>query len=123
MRRDEDEWANRYRRENRCAGNYIVQAPGELLMEELDSHLFPGLPHGGDQEIPIARLAAASGKRHVAGPGISDPIGSADEEDGFGIGGENDRDRSPEQVGVLVGGGVASGKALTKAGEPAGQCG
>jgi hypothetical protein len=113
IRHDEDEGANSYRGEDRDARNHIIQASHQVLAEKLDSNLFPSLANGGGQEILVARFAASSRKSHMAGPGISDPFGPADEEDGFGIRGQDYRDRGPDQLGILVDRGVAAGQALT----------
>jgi hypothetical protein len=118
--KDEHVGTNRYWRERGRTGDNIFEATRQVAFLERDAELLTGLPNGGGNQVGIGRLAAAARQRDVTRPGISSPFGPANEKNGVGIGGENDRHGSPDQRGIV---GLARRvilKTLTEAGKPGG---
>lgn len=103
--------------------NHVIEPARQVRSMELDPDLLISLPNGGGQQVFFGRLSTTSGEGHVAGPRISDPLSSADEEDGLGIGCEDDCDRGPDQRRILVAGGITWGQAVSEVTEPPGQWG
>jgi hypothetical protein len=121
-RHQEYEGPHGYRWEDRSARHYVIKASGPMLESELNSDFLPSLPHGGAEEIQVARLAATSWKSHMTGPGIPPALSPPDQEDTIGFRSEDDGDRSPEERCIVVGGGLVASEALAEASQPGGQC-
>ena len=111
-----------YGRQDRSAGNDIVEGAGEVVAGELNSHLLGHLPNHGRQEILVPGFAPSTWKRHVAGPRVSGPLGPAYQQNGIGVRGDDDRYCGPYQRGIVVVGRLALGQALSQEGKPAAQC-
>jgi hypothetical protein len=77
MRHYKDKGADCHRRQQGSAWNYVVQTAGQVIGAQLKSQLFPGFADGGRQQVLIGRLPPTPGERHVAGPWISGPVGTA----------------------------------------------
>jgi hypothetical protein len=117
---EKDEGPHRNGREDWSTGDDIGELAHEVSGGELDSHLLDDLTNGRRYEIRVPRLAAASGKSHVAGPGVAGSLGATDEENRIGIRCEDDGDCGPQERRVVVGRVLAVGQALAEPSEPAG---
>jgi hypothetical protein len=51
----------------------------------------------------------------MAGPGVSDPFGSTNQQNGIGIGRDDDGHRGPKQGRIVIGDGRVVGQALAEA--------
>ena len=68
---------------------------------EDEADLLERLADSGLQQVGVSGLAAAARQRHVPRPGIAGVLGAADEEDRVGRGRDDDRDRRPDQAGIV----------------------
>ena len=113
----EDKRTNCHRRQDRRSRHDILKAAKQLLSPQLESYLLLGFSNGGCEELHILGLTAASRKGHLAGPGISHPIGASDEQDGIGIRSDDDRYCRPDQRIVVNSGRVLFSQAVPEAGD------
>lgn len=120
--KDKSERSNRDGRKDRITGDDVFQGAKASLREQFDADLFAGFSDDRGQQARILGLSAATRQRHVAGPGVAGAVGSAYEENGVGIGRDEDGHCSPDQAGIVSGGGRMVGQVLLELGEPAGQC-
>ena len=118
----EDERSNRDWWEGRITGRHVVEAPEELLRDEVDPNLFARFPDHGGKEIRLFRFLPAAWQGHVAGPWIAHTIGTSYQEDGVGVRRNDDGHCGPNERGIDSDGWTAVGQAFLEAGEPAGQC-
>ena len=89
------------RREYPGTRHDVLEHAGERAAWQRDTDFFRGFPDGGRDEVLVARLAAAAGKRHVARPGITLAVGATNDEHRVGIGNQHQCHRGPEQAGLI----------------------
>ena len=76
-----------------CSGGYIVELAERTGRVEPQSYLFICLPDGGCEQVLIIDLTPSARQSHVARPGIPTPLGSADDQNGIGVGTDRHRNR------------------------------
>lgn len=119
---EEGEGSNRDGWESGSPGHHVVEAPKQVLGDEVDPDLFLSFPDDGGKEIRIRSVVPAARQGHVPRPGITQAVGTSYQENGIGVGRDHDGHCGPDERGIFSGAGMAVGQALLEPGEPAGQC-
>ena len=109
-------------REDRSPGHDIIEGADQVLAAEGEPDLLGGLPHGGGEKVRVSGLLPAPGQGHMAGPGVACTLGAANEQQGVGIGGEDNGDRRPDEgIATVVHHRAVDGEPIAKAVKPGGQ--
>lgn len=109
--------ANRDGRQGWRPGRDIVEDAETLGPGEVDPYFLGRFADRGVHQAGVPVGPAAARKTNLAGPGVVRPLGPADEEDGVGIRGENQRHCRPASLRVPSLDRRAPGKALGDTGE------
>lgn len=91
---------NRNRGQDRRAGHHRLQARHQIGRLKLNSYFLPRLSDRGFEEVAIEPVSATAWKGKMTRPGITGPLGAADQEDGIWIGNRDDGDGSPGATGI-----------------------
>lgn len=112
---DENRW------KDRRVGSEIIQRAEQRGGGKLEPDLFPGFPDRGVEQICIAHAPPPTRKCELTGPSVALTLGSPDQQDGIGIGSENDGDGRARTGGVFGTDRICGGEEFREGGEPA-QC-
>jgi hypothetical protein len=99
---EKHEGPNRDGGENRAPRSYRLEAAHQMAALELDADLLASLSNRGLEKIMIQRVLPATGEGDVSRPRITEPLGSANQQNGVGRGRQNKGDRGPPKNRIEI---------------------
>jgi hypothetical protein len=85
----------------RRARSDIVERAEELATLKPDSNLLGRLPNRRPQQVRVTRAMTTPGQAHLPGPRVAGSFCPANEKNGIGIGGEDDRHGGAGECGIV----------------------